>query len=183
MVAISHQLKGMLTHIGKAWTAVDRLMTIRKSPWWNKTRILPIWCHVSITVLHHLNFNEMLKEKARQELHKDAACCFKQILETTHCKTAIVYQLISYLTNDPSKIYWARLEKKRQTYKRCSLVDSCTWMDQCWSTSKILHSSTVWIQNNWGTGIQKNKTYQTTPSETIQWVYWVNNLYIRLRTN
>ena len=31
--------------------------------------------------LHHLDFNEMPCEKARCELHKDAACCFEQILK------------------------------------------------------------------------------------------------------
>ena len=30
--------------------------------------------------LHHLDSNEMLREKARWELHKNAACHFEQIL-------------------------------------------------------------------------------------------------------
>ena len=47
--------------------------------------------YLSITVwLHHLDFNEMLGEKARCELHKDAACCSQQILETAPYKTAAV---------------------------------------------------------------------------------------------
>ena len=32
--------------------------------------------------MHHLNSNEMIKAKARWELHKNAAGYFEQILET-----------------------------------------------------------------------------------------------------
>ena len=49
---------------------------------------------------------KMLGEKARWELHKDAACCFK---------TAAVQLLTSYLTNHPSKTNktcWALLVSK-----------------------------------------------------------------------
>ena len=50
-------------------------------------RILPSCSHVSILVgLHHLDFYKMLKEKARWKLHKDAACCFEQILEAAPYK-------------------------------------------------------------------------------------------------
>ena len=35
--------------------------------------------------LHHMDPKEMLGEKARRELHKDAAGCFEQILDVaTH---------------------------------------------------------------------------------------------------
>ena len=44
--------------------------------------------YVSTTVwLHHLDFKEMLRKKDRLELHKDAVCCFEQILEATPDKT------------------------------------------------------------------------------------------------
>ena len=47
----------------------------------NKTEILPISSRVSITTwLHHLNFNEKLREKASKELHKNVAFSFEQIL-------------------------------------------------------------------------------------------------------
>ena len=52
--------------------------------------ILPSSSHVSTTVwLHYLDYNEMLG-KAKWELHNDVAYCFKQTLETTPYKTAVV---------------------------------------------------------------------------------------------
>ena len=35
----------------------------------------------TIAWLHYLNFNETPREKVRCEQHKDAACCFEQVLE------------------------------------------------------------------------------------------------------
>ena len=44
--------------------------------------ILPSYSHV-ITIVwsHHLDSDKTIGEKARQELHKDAAYCFEQIQE------------------------------------------------------------------------------------------------------
>ena len=69
-------------------------------------KILPsCCCDTTITILlHHLDSNKMLEEKARWELPKDAACCFEQILEMTIYKTAVVRPLTSYLTNYPIKV-------------------------------------------------------------------------------
>ena len=64
--------------IGKALTDINRIMTIRKSDFSDKTRILPSCNLVSIIIrLHHLNFDEPPGEKDRWESHKDAACCFE----------------------------------------------------------------------------------------------------------
>ena len=53
--------------------------------------ILPSCIHVSITTwLHHLDLKKMLGEKARWELHKDAMCCFEQVLEVEPVNTAAV---------------------------------------------------------------------------------------------
>ena len=66
--------------------------------------ILPSCSHISIIVwLQHLDSNKMPGEKARWELHKNAACCFEQILEAAPYKTAVVRPLTSYLINHPSK--------------------------------------------------------------------------------
>ena len=44
--------------------------------------LLPSSNRISTTVwLHHLDLNEMLGVKAKQELHKDAACYFEEILK------------------------------------------------------------------------------------------------------
>ena len=44
--------------------------------------------------LHHLDSN-----RARWVLHKNATCCFEQILEAAPYKTAALQPLISNLTN------------------------------------------------------------------------------------
>ena len=54
--------------------------------------------------MHNLDANEMRGEKARWELHKDAACCFEQILEAAPYKTAVVQPLASHLKNHPSNM-------------------------------------------------------------------------------
>ena len=42
------------------------------------------------------------------ELHKDAACCFEQILEAALHKTAVVWPFTSYLTNYQSEMSTAK---------------------------------------------------------------------------
>ena len=77
----------------------------------------------------HLDSNETHGEKAKWELHKNAKCCFEQILEAALYENAVVWLLASNLTNHPSKMnktYWAMREKQEQTYKWCSLLDSFT---------------------------------------------------------
>ena len=58
-------------------------------------RIFPSFSNITIVWLHHLDFNETSGEKARWELHKDAAGYF---LEAGSYKTVVVEPLSSYLT-------------------------------------------------------------------------------------
>ena len=60
--------------------------------------ILASRSRVSTTVwLHHLDFKEMLGEKARWKLHEDAVCCWEKIPEATLYKTAAVRSLIYHI--------------------------------------------------------------------------------------
>ena len=59
--------------------------------------------HVSTVRLHHLDFNEMLRQKARWELYKDSAYCFEKIQKTAPYKIAFVQPITSHLTNHSSK--------------------------------------------------------------------------------
>ena len=94
------------------------------------TSILPACRHVSTTVwLYHFDFNKTPWEKARWTLHKDAMCCFEQILEATPNKTVTVEPLASQLKNHPSKTNktcWALLEKQGQTHKQHSSTNRPT---------------------------------------------------------
>ena len=80
------------------WIAIDRLLVIWKS---DQTRFLPsCGCDHTTVWMHHLDSSKMHGEKARWELHKNALCCFEQILEATPYKTADVQPLLFY---KPSK--------------------------------------------------------------------------------
>ena len=90
--------------------------------------------------MHYVDANKMHKEKVSWELHKNAACCLEQILETALHKTAAVLPSASHLINHSSKTdktCGALLKKLGQTHKRYFLVDTCTWICQYWLTSKI----------------------------------------------
>ena len=97
------------------------LISLEKKKKKKKTEILPSHCSVStIAWLNHLDFNEMLEEKARWEPHKDATCYLEQILKTIPNKTAAVRPLTSYLTNHQNKTNktcQAQLEKQGLTHK------------------------------------------------------------------
>ena len=58
-------------------------MTIRISDrsFFYKTGFLQAMAVSTIELLHHSNFDKILGEKARQELHNDDPCCFEKILE------------------------------------------------------------------------------------------------------
>ena len=67
-----------------------------------------------------------------------------QIQKVTSYKRVTVQPLTSHLTNylcKTSKTCWVLLEKQRWTHKQVSPMDG---YQQCWSTSKNLHSSTLW---------------------------------------
>ena len=73
--------------------------------WENKTGSLRSYGSVGTTVwLHPLDLNKKHAEKAKWELHKNATCSFKQILEAATDK-ATALQLLTYnLTNHPSQM-------------------------------------------------------------------------------
>ena len=77
----------------------------------------------------------------------DTACCFEQNLEAAPYKTAAVCPLCSHFTNCSSQIsktYWALLEKREQTHKQRSLMDSSVgppakiYTHQLWMLSREL---------------------------------------------
>ena len=107
-------------HNGKTWTVIDWLTTIWKSDHSDKikTEMLPSCSRISNTVwLHHKDSNKMLEEKARWELHKNAARYFEESLETARYKRAAVQPLTSHHTNYPSKTNKILLKKQERTHK------------------------------------------------------------------
>ena len=73
------------------------------------------------------DLNETIREKAWRELHKNAACCFKQILEVALYKAPILWPLTSHLINHPNykkKTCQALLNKLGQTKKWCFSMDA-----------------------------------------------------------
>ena len=87
--------------------------------------------------MHYRNANKTPGEKANWELHKNATCCFEQILEATAHKTTFGRPLPSHQTNNSSKTNetsWVLMEKYKWTHKRRLLMNSNTWKHQCWIT-------------------------------------------------
>ena len=54
---------------------------------------------ITILCLRQLDFNEVIGEKSRWELHKGTARCFEQILEATPLKIPAAQPLSSHLTS------------------------------------------------------------------------------------
>ena len=50
-----------------------------------------------------------------------------------------------------SKTCWELLGKQDQSHKRLSLIDSYTWIDQCWVTNKKLQEKITFIMQTLGT--------------------------------
>ena len=50
-----------------------------------------------------MDINKMHRKETRWELHKNAACCLEQILETVPHKTVAVWTPTSHLANHSSK--------------------------------------------------------------------------------
>ena len=72
----------------------------------------------TIVSVYHLDFNEMLGEKAKWELHKDDVYCFEQILEAALHKTAALWPFTSHIANHPSKMSktWLTLSMNSFTF-------------------------------------------------------------------
>ena len=61
-----------------------------------KKRFLPRCDCVNIVWINHMKTNKTYGKRTRWELHKNATCCFQQILEATPHKTAAVQPFNSY---------------------------------------------------------------------------------------
>ena len=109
--------------------------------------ILPSFSYVSTIVwLHHLNITEVLGEKSRWNLHKNAACCFEHFLKATPRKTPSVQSPTTYLTNYPSKAdktCCTLLRSGDELISNVFLWTSSHGTHQGCLTSKDLHSSAL----------------------------------------
>ena len=84
--------------LAKAWTAIDRLSVIWKSDLTNKVKrsfFQAIW-------MHYMDANKTYREKAWQQLHKNAVSNTEQILEAEPNKAAAVRPPTTHHENYPS---------------------------------------------------------------------------------
>ena len=84
-----------------------------------------------------------MEKKTKWELHKNATCCFEQILVAKWHKTAAVWPHTSHLTDHPnmiSKTYRALLKKQGWTHKQCFFMDPYIWTH----TAKDLITSAIY---------------------------------------
>ena len=72
---------------------------------WNETQFLPGSGHIDTVVwMHYLDANKTAGEKARRQLHKNAASNIEQVLAVTSHKTPTIRPPTSHHENYPSKI-------------------------------------------------------------------------------
>ena len=79
------------------WTTIDKFIAIWKADLFKNKNSTIIW-------LHHLDFEEMSRKKARWELHKKAVYYFEQILEAAPYKTVAVWLLTSHLKDQQNML-------------------------------------------------------------------------------
>ena len=108
----------------------------------NKMGFLPNCGCVTNTVwMYNMDSNNMHREKARFELHKNDTSYREHILEATLYETTSVWPLTSHLSNHPSrtnKTCRTLLEKQGRTYKWRSSMNPYTW-----TTTKKLFTSAL----------------------------------------
>ena len=121
--------------LAKVWTAIDRLSAIWKYDLSNKMKQDFFQAAVMSILLYRctpMDVDKTYREKARQELHKNAMSYIEQILEATPHDTLAVWLLASHL----------KLSKKDKTCKtlleKHSPMDPFIWLCQCWPTCKNL---------------------------------------------
>ena len=139
---VSSTENGINMCLAKAWTAINRISIIWKSDQSDKIKMqfLPSNDYVNSTRwMHHMDTDKVYREKARQELHKNAMSYIEQIQEATSHETAAVRPPTSHLTNHPNKMYKTRktlLEKQGWTHKWHSPIEPFTQTCQCWLIDK-----------------------------------------------
>ena len=101
----------------KAWTAIGMISIKWKSDLSDKIK----WGFFQVVVVSVLLYGcTSWTQNAHMELHKNATCCFEQILEAAPHKTPALRPVTSLLTNHTnktSKIREAFLKKKERTHK------------------------------------------------------------------
>ena len=124
---ISSTERDVSIHIEKAWTAIDRLSIIWKSDRFDRIKqdFFSNCCSVSFIVginsivsfivgINSIVSNETSGKKKLKDNYTRMLHAFLNQLWKQHHKTAVVWPLVSHLTNHPfkrNKTYWALLEK------------------------------------------------------------------------
>ena len=103
--SVSSTEKDIDTQLTKAWTAINRLSIIWKSDLTDKMKrsFLPGSGHIDTAIwMHYMDSNKTAGEKARQQLHKNAASNIEQFLAATPHKTPTIRPPASHHGNYPS---------------------------------------------------------------------------------
>ena len=84
----------------KAWTAIDKLSIIWKSDLADEMKRSSF--KAAVVWMHYLEANKTTGEKARRELHKNAASTIEELLEPTPHKAPTIRSPTSHHENYPS---------------------------------------------------------------------------------
>ena len=103
--SVSSTEKHIDTQLTKAWTAIDNLSIIWKSDLTDKMKrsFFPSSGRVDTAIwMHYLDANKTAGEKARRQLHKNAASNTEQVLESKPHKAPTIRPPTSHHENYPS---------------------------------------------------------------------------------
>ena len=141
--SVSSTEKDIDMHLTKAWTAIDKLSIIWKSDLTDKMKRS---IHTAIW-MHYLDANKTAGEKARRQLHKNAASNIEQVLEATPQKTPTIRPHTSHHENYPSytnQTCRTLLEKQERAHKWCTPMDPHIWPFKSRMTSSNIHTVALW---------------------------------------
>ena len=100
--SVSSTEKNIDTRLTKAWTAIDKLSFIWKSDLTNKMKrsfFQAAVVSILLTWVHYLDANKTAGEKARRQLHMNAASNIEQVLEATPHKAPTIQPLTPHHEN------------------------------------------------------------------------------------
>ena len=99
--SVSSTEKDIDTRLTKAWTAIDKLSIIWKSDLTDKMKRSFFQATV-VSILLYGCTNKTAGEKARRQLHKNAASNIEQVLEATALKATTIRPPTSHQENYPT---------------------------------------------------------------------------------
>ena len=134
-------------HRANTWNAIDRLSIIWKSDLSQKIKEDFFWAVVVPVLLYGCTTWALMK-RVEKNLNGNYIRMLRALLNKSWKQHTTKQQLYGHLPPISQTISVRRTRHAQHCwwrYKRCYFMRFCTWMRQCWLTSKNLHISVLCI--------------------------------------